>query len=281
MTSKILDAYNKVLSDGTASAVNSSFSGCDTNDTSFITSSNAIAQQGAAEGVTFAGSSGDQGVECYNGGYIVRHRFAGERPVFRLRRRNGVGRPARCTNSCSTRMIPTTPIANPVVWNDCVGAGGGGVSTQWPLPSYQSGLTTRPWKKRPRCIDAGGRHRYLFRERGRLANVLGHVVGEPALRRDADRSQRGMRQASLGHLRALRQLCAGSDLSICFRRRDVRERRVQRRADVLHGRAEFRHCIRDRNSDRREYRVLFVRRATRCDGSRRSRSMVAPPRLRR
>ncbi len=137
---KILDAYNKVLSDGTASAVNSSFSGCDTGDMSFITSSNAIAQQGAAEGVTFAGSSGDQGVECYNGGYVFGTGSPGSDPYF-VSVGGTQSSSAAVTDSCYP-YDPTTAIANPVVWNDCVGAGGGGVSTQWPLPSYQTGLTS-------------------------------------------------------------------------------------------------------------------------------------------
>jgi hypothetical protein len=138
---KILDAYTKVLSDGTASVVNSSFSGCDTNDPSFITSSNALAQQGAAEGVTFSGSSGDQGVECYNGSYTFGTGSPASDPYF-----VAVGGTQSTSlavqNSCYYPYIATTPIANPVVWNDCVGAGGGGVSAQWPLPTYQSGLTT-------------------------------------------------------------------------------------------------------------------------------------------
>jgi hypothetical protein len=145
---KILDAYNKVLSDGTASAVNSSFSGCDTNDPSFITSSNAIAQQGAAEGVTFSGSTGDQGVECYNGSYTFGTGSPASDPYF-----VAVGGTESVSgavqNSCYYPYIPTTPIADPVVWNDCVGAGGGGVTTKWPLPSYQSGLTTAAGRSVP------------------------------------------------------------------------------------------------------------------------------------
>lgn len=61
----IEDGYNKALSDGTAVAVNSSFGGCESSDPSFESSTNAIAQQGASEGVQFAASSGDSGSnEC-------------------------------------------------------------------------------------------------------------------------------------------------------------------------------------------------------------------------
>jgi hypothetical protein len=136
--SAIIDAYNQVLADGKASVVNSSFSGCDTGDSTFVTTTNAIAQQGAAEGVTFAGSSGDQGVECYsNGSFIVGTGSPGSDPYF-----VSVGG----TQSSSSAVaydcgVSQTAMANPVVWNDCVGAGGGGISTVWPLPSYQSSLT--------------------------------------------------------------------------------------------------------------------------------------------
>lgn len=136
----ILDAYTKILSDGKASVANSSFSGCDTGDRSFITTSNAIAQQGAATGVTFAGSSGDQGVECYSGGsFVLGTGSPGSDPYF-----VSVGGTQSTSGAVENACYPydsETPIGNPVVWNDCVGAGGGGVSTQWPLPAYQTGLT--------------------------------------------------------------------------------------------------------------------------------------------
>ena len=61
----IEDAYNQVLSDGKASAVNSSFGGCESSDPSFESATNSIAEQGAAEGVEFSASAGDTGSdEC-------------------------------------------------------------------------------------------------------------------------------------------------------------------------------------------------------------------------
>ena len=63
----IEDAYNKAISDGKASVVNSSFGGCESSDTPFESSTNSIAQQGAAVGVTFAASSGDTGSNECNG----------------------------------------------------------------------------------------------------------------------------------------------------------------------------------------------------------------------
>ncbi len=61
----IEDAYNQALSEGKASAVNSSFGGCESSDPSFESATNSIAEQGASEGVEFSASSGDTGSdEC-------------------------------------------------------------------------------------------------------------------------------------------------------------------------------------------------------------------------
>ena len=64
---QIEDTYNKVLTDGKATAVNSSFGGCESSDVPFADSTNSIAEQGAAEGVEFSASSGDSGSNECNG----------------------------------------------------------------------------------------------------------------------------------------------------------------------------------------------------------------------
>ncbi|MBV8721027.1 MAG: hypothetical protein JO277_02685 [Candidatus Eremiobacteraeota bacterium] len=107
----------------------------------FGPATDAIAQQGATTGVTFSASSGDQGAGCYAGN-----------PPFPF----GVSSPASGphfvavggTQSTSPAGPSTclgasaTTIANPVVWSDCVGAGGGGISTVWkPAPANQSGIS--------------------------------------------------------------------------------------------------------------------------------------------
>ncbi|MBV8490986.1 MAG: S8 family serine peptidase [Candidatus Eremiobacteraeota bacterium] len=135
----IEDALNLALSDGRAHVVSASLSGCETNSTAYDAATDAIALQGAATGVTFAASSGDQGEYCYDGG--------NDFP-------SGVGAPAsdphfvgvggtqsnRWSNGDSYCSQSWTPIANPEVWNDCHGASGGGVSTVWAPPPYQAGI---------------------------------------------------------------------------------------------------------------------------------------------
>ncbi|MHB8433430.1 MAG: tectonin domain-containing protein [Candidatus Tyrphobacter sp.] len=125
------DAYNKILSDGTAKVVSSSFGGCEGVDS---TTTDTILATGAQAGVVFVASSGDQGNECYNGtGYSQGANFPASDPNV-----VGIG---------GNETYPTSgdAITNPVVWNDstCGGpcAGGGGVSTTFALPGYQQGLS--------------------------------------------------------------------------------------------------------------------------------------------
>jgi len=123
---QIEDTYNQVLSDGKATAVNSSFGGCESSDVPFADSTNSIAEQGASEGVEFSASSGDSGSnEC-----------SGE----------GVSAPAGGPYFSSIGGIDFTDTSGGVLETVTMGsvdgyAGGGGVSTVFALPSYQSGIT--------------------------------------------------------------------------------------------------------------------------------------------
>ena len=132
----IEDAYNQVLSDGKASAVNSSFGGCESSDTSFEDSTNSIAEQGAAEGVEFSASAGDTGSdECGNDNEKGVSAPAGD-PYF-----TSVGG-VNFTENSSTGALETVTAGDA----SCSGGvrdvcyGGGGVSTVVPLPSWQSGI---------------------------------------------------------------------------------------------------------------------------------------------
>jgi subtilase family serine protease len=123
----IEDTYNKVLNDGKATAVNSSFGGCESSDVSFDDSTNSIAEQGASEGVEFSASSGDSGSsECYS--------------------ELGVSAPAGDPYFSSIGGIDFTDTAQGVLETVVMGsvdgyAGGGGVSTVFAEPSYQVGIT--------------------------------------------------------------------------------------------------------------------------------------------
>jgi subtilase family serine protease len=124
---QIEDAYNKVLTDGKASAVNSSFGGCESSDPSFADSTNAIAEQGASEGVEFSASSGDTGSNECSG-------------------KKGVSAPAGGPYFSSIGGINFTDTSQGVLQTVTMGtasgdSGGGGVSTVFALPSFQTGIT--------------------------------------------------------------------------------------------------------------------------------------------
>lgn len=126
----IEDGYNKVLSDGKASVVNSSFGGCESSDPSFESSTNSIAQQGAATGVTFVASSGDSGSnECGTNDNA-----------------KGVSAPAGDPYFTSVGGVNFTYTSAGVLQTVTAGSesgdsSGGGVSTVVPLPTWQSGVT--------------------------------------------------------------------------------------------------------------------------------------------
>jgi subtilase family serine protease len=126
----IIDALNQSISDGTVNVVSMSFAGCESPYAAGEWSP--IFQTGTAAGMTFVASSGDQGNECYNGpsSYVP-----------------GVGYPASDPNVVGLGgNESTSSLANPVAWNDHLLAGGaqgstgGGVSTVFAFPSYQSGI---------------------------------------------------------------------------------------------------------------------------------------------
>lgn len=142
----IIDAYNAVLSDGKADVVSSSFGGCDT-DTTGDVATNQAAEQGAAEGMTFAASSGDGGSNC-EGTAVLGTNAPASDPYF-VSVGGTQSTSSHVSNSCPSQNLPVTGIANPVVWNDCVGAGGGGLSQAWPRPSYQDAVTTSSQRSVP------------------------------------------------------------------------------------------------------------------------------------
>jgi hypothetical protein len=122
----IEDTYNQVLTDGKATAVNSSFGGCESSDEPFAESTNSIAEQGAAEGVEFSASSGDSGSNECSGS-------------------KGVSAPAGGPYFSSIGGIDFTDTSAGVLETVVMGSvdgysGGGGVSTVFGLPSYQSGI---------------------------------------------------------------------------------------------------------------------------------------------
>lgn len=128
--SSITKAYSKINSDGIAKIANSSFGGCEAAnlpEDPFIAS-------GAQAGITYVASAGDSGNVC-DGAAQVGASWPASNP-------NAVA-----AGGTETRISTGYAIASDTVWNDdsCSGtpsqcAGGGGVSSIYKLPAYQSGL---------------------------------------------------------------------------------------------------------------------------------------------
>jgi len=139
------DAYNAIISSRSATIVSSSFSGCEaplevTNGSDSVQS--AIFANGSSAGIAFVAASGDQGTACSDG----TDKSGGNLYLA------GVGYPASDPNVIGVGGNETYPtnngiqLTNPVVWNDddtsdnSYEASGGGVSTEFTIPSYQVGV---------------------------------------------------------------------------------------------------------------------------------------------
>lgn len=125
----IADGYSKLDSDGIVKVANSSFGGCE----SANSPEDPFILKGAQAGITYVASGGDNGNVC-DGVSKVGANWPASNP-------NVVG-----VGGTETNVANADPLTNAVVWNDsaCQGgqcAGGGGVSTIYPLPSYQVGLS--------------------------------------------------------------------------------------------------------------------------------------------
>ena len=128
------DAFSQVETDGKASVVNYSAGGCE--DPSNPTTSTPILQSGANKGMAFVASAGDDGNTCFNG----------------TGNQYGVNYPASDPYAVGVGGTETNPpnytLTSTTAWNDtsCGTSGGqqcatgGGVSGEYSLPSYQSGI---------------------------------------------------------------------------------------------------------------------------------------------
>jgi subtilase family serine protease len=133
------DAYNRVVTDNTAVAVNSSFGACEADDPSGDESYDAIAAQGSAKGITFVGTSGDTGSdECNDGpnGAPSEGVSGNNSPYFVSIGSVGfTDTSAGVLESITTAEDPEFgPPGQPF-------QSGGGVSTVYPLPRYQVGIS--------------------------------------------------------------------------------------------------------------------------------------------
>jgi kumamolisin len=128
-SSGILSTYNKIATENAAKQVSTSW-GIDEGNASnsFLTQENTIFTQMAAQGQTIFASAGDKG--AYNNGSALSVDDPASQPYV-----VGVGGTQLSVNSGETYNKEKT-------WNNNGSAGGGGISAQWEIPSYQQGVGT-------------------------------------------------------------------------------------------------------------------------------------------
>lgn len=127
-----LDTYRRIITDDTAQVISTSWGLCEPDSSSSdLTAEHDLFQQAAAQGQTIVAAAGDSGSEdCYGDGSTPRNTGLAVDDPASQPYVTGVG-------GTTLQRSPRTE----TVWNEFArqeGAGGGGISSQWTLPSYQS-----------------------------------------------------------------------------------------------------------------------------------------------
>ena len=124
----VVDTYNKIATDNLAKEISTSWGEAEQYPSASVRSSeNTAFQQMAAQGQSIFAASGDSGAKD-NGSSLSVDDPASQPYMV------GVGGLALSTNGAGGSYKSET------TWNNNIGAGGGGISTVWTIPSYQSGV---------------------------------------------------------------------------------------------------------------------------------------------
>lgn len=127
------DTYNAIISQDLAKVISTSWGLCEPMlGSSDAGAENTLFQEAAVQGQSIVAASGDEGSEdCYNP--------TGNPGATGLAVDDPASQPF-VTGAGGTTLTALGPPPSEAVWNDsCCGASGGGISTQWPMPAYQSG----------------------------------------------------------------------------------------------------------------------------------------------
>jgi subtilase family serine protease len=129
---EVVDEYTDIFDSNNAQIVSASYAVCeqaaDADFPGLLGSENTLFEQAASQGITVFAASGDTGSEGCS-------------------RSNGndteLGVPDQASNPFVTGVggtdLSSISPRTEVVWNDSTGAGGGGISDTWDMPSYQTG----------------------------------------------------------------------------------------------------------------------------------------------
>ena len=131
----VIDTYNKIATDNSAQQISTSWGLAESlTGSTWLTAENTIFQQMAAQGQTIFAAAGDSGAyDAYSNGITTTLTVddPASQPYV-----TGVGGTSLTIDSTQNYLSET-------VWNNgsaSAGAGGGGVSVVWSIPTYQQGI---------------------------------------------------------------------------------------------------------------------------------------------
>jgi subtilase family serine protease len=203
-----LHTYQRIVADDTSQVISTSWGLCDPLTSSAeATAENTAFQQAATQGQTIVAASGDDGSEDCGTNALAADDPASQPFV------TGVG---------GTTLI-TSPARTETVWNNGSGAGGGGRSSRWTLPSYQTGFLTGTRRGVPDVsADADPNTGYVVYYAGAWTAFGGTSAAAPlwgAILADANSSGLGSCSAStpVGFVNpALYRIASGGGFSAAF-----------------------------------------------------------------
>ena len=120
------DTYNAIISQNRAQVVSTSWGLCEAGQgASAAAAENTLFQEAAVQGQSIFAASGDTGSDDCGTGTGPAVDDPASQPFV-----TGVG---------GTRLTSLGPPPTETVWDNTAGAGGGGISSLWPMPPYQTG----------------------------------------------------------------------------------------------------------------------------------------------
>ena len=126
---QVYDTYNTIISANAEHAISTSWGVCEQADPTFPAAESTLFQEAALQGQSMLAASGDSGssdCQAANGSNAPAVDDPASQPFV-----TGVG---------GTSLQAIGPPPSETVWNDSYGSGGGGVSSLWQRPAYQSGV---------------------------------------------------------------------------------------------------------------------------------------------
>jgi subtilase family serine protease len=135
-----LDVYNEIVTESRAEVISTSWGGCEAQDggTAFASAEANLFEEAAAQGQTVVAASGDDGSsDCTNSGNDPIAVPAVDDPASQSYVTGVGGTTLDALGSPATASTPGTAPTE-IVWNDGGTAGGGGISSNWVMPAYQS-----------------------------------------------------------------------------------------------------------------------------------------------